>query len=115
MKAILIVLLISSVFALNGCVTVAGNTVKAQPGEVRVYHTSTMNDIDVVSNLSEQAKIEGYKAIARRPNLTRAERAYLVEAVKKDSLSQEQKDEILLVLLNNWQVGSGGHSGKKPK
>jgi hypothetical protein len=109
-KIILVVLLIGSAFALTGCVTVTGNTV-TPPGEVRVYHTSTMNDIDVVSNLSDQAKVDGYKAIARRPNLTQAERDYLVEAVKKDSLSQEQKDEILLVLLNNPAAGSE----KKPQ
>jgi uncharacterized protein YceK len=109
MKKILVVLLVGSVFVLEGCVTVVGNTSgEAKGGEVRVYHTSAMNDVDVVSNLSDQAKVDGYKAIAARAYLTQAERAYLVEAVKKDSLDQKQKDEILLVLLNNPTVGSGG-------
>ena len=106
-KILLVVLLVGSAFVLNGCVTVKGNTVEAG-NEVRVYHTSAMNDIDVVSGLSDQAKVDGYKAIAARRFLTQAERAYLVEAVKKDSMDQKQKDEILLVLLNNPTVGSGG-------
>ncbi len=105
MKIILVVLLVGSAFVLNSCVTVTGNTVKAEGSEVRVYHTSAMNDIDVVGNLSDQAKVDGYKAIAARRNLTQAERDYLVEAVKKDSLDQKQKDEILLVLLNNPGAG----------
>jgi predicted small secreted protein len=117
MKKILVVLLVGSAFALNGCVTVTGNTVKAEGSEIKVYHTSAMADIDYVSNLSDQAKVDGYKAIAERRFLTQAERAYLVEAVKKDSLDQKQKDEILLVLLNNPTVGSGGPDVKtnKPK
>ena len=115
MKKILIVLLVSSAFVLNGCVTVTDNTVKAEGSEMRVYRTSAMNDVDVVSNLSDQAKVDGYKAIAARPYLTQAERAYLVEAVKKDSLDQKQKDEILLVLLNNSAVGSDRPCAKKPK
>ncbi|MDD5064435.1 MAG: hypothetical protein PHQ35_06725 [Phycisphaerae bacterium] len=113
MKAILVVLLISSAFVLNGCVTVTGNTVKAEGSEIQVYRTSAMNDVDVVSNLSDQAKVDGYKAIAARTDLTQAERDYLVQAVKKDSLDQKQKDEILLVLLNNPTVGSGGSNVKK--
>jgi uncharacterized protein YceK len=119
MKKILIVLLVGSAFALNGCVTVVGNTSGEVEGgsEMKVYHTSAMSDIDYVSNLSAQAKVDGYKAIAARRYLTQAERAYLVEAVKKDSLDQEQKDEILLVLLNNPTLGSGGPDVKtnKPK
>jgi hypothetical protein len=120
MKKILVVLLVGSVFVLEGCVTVVGNTggeAKGSGSEVRVYHTSTMADIDYVSNLSLQAKVDGYKAIAQRQFLTQAERAYLVEAVKKDSLDQKQKDEILLVLLYNPTVGSGGPDVKtnKPK
>jgi protein involved in sex pheromone biosynthesis len=111
MKKALVVLLVGLVFVLEGCVTVTGNTVEAESSEMKVYHTSAMNDIDIVSSLSDQAKVDGYKAIAQRRYLTQAERAYLVEAVKKDSLSQEQKDEILLVLLNNPTVGSE----KKPK
>jgi predicted small secreted protein len=112
-KILLVVLLVGSAFVLNGCVTVAGNTVQAGGNEVKVYHTSTMNDIDVVGNLSDQAKVDGYKEIAARSNLTQAERDYLVEAVKKDSLEQKQKDEVLLVLLHNPTVGSGGPSIKK--
>ncbi|MFA5251283.1 MAG: hypothetical protein WC454_01700 [Phycisphaerae bacterium] len=117
MKTILVVLLVSSVFILNGCVTVTGNTVEAEGSEIQVYHTSAMNDIDVVGSLSDQAKVDGYKAIAQRQYLTQAERDYLVQAVKKDSLDQKQKDEILLVLLNNPTVGSGGTDIKtnKPK
>jgi len=117
MKTILVVLLVGSVFVLNGCVTVTGNTVKAEGSEVKVYRTSAMNDIDVASSLSNQAKIDGYKAIAQRQFLTQAERDYLVEAVKKDLLDQKQKDEVLLVLLNNPHVGSGGPDVKtnKPK
>jgi uncharacterized protein YceK len=107
MKKILVVLLVGLVFVLNGCVTVTGNTVEAERSEIRVYHTSAMADIDYVSNLSAEAKVDGYKAIAAR-RLTQAERAYLVEAVKKDSLDQKQKDEILLVLLSSPARGSGG-------
>jgi uncharacterized protein YceK len=108
-KILLVVLLVGSAFVLDGCVTVSSNNVEAQGGrEIKVYHTSAMDDVDVVSNLSDQAKVDGYEAIAKR-RLTQAERAYLVEAVKKDdSLSQEQKDEILLVLLDNPARGSGG-------
>ena len=103
MKKMLIVLLVGSVFVLNGCVAVVGNTggeAKGSGSEVKVCHTSAMADVDFVSNLSAQAKVDGYKAIAQK-NLTQAERAYLVEAVKKDSLDQKQKDEILLMLLSN--------------
>jgi len=117
MRTILVILLVGSVFVLNGCVTVTGNTVEAERSEVKVYRTSAMNDVDVVSNLSDQAKVDGYKAVAARRDLTQAERDYLVEAVKKDSLDQKQKDEILLVLLYNPTVGSGGPDVKtnKPK
>jgi uncharacterized protein YceK len=115
MKEILVVLLVGSAFVLNGCVTVTGNAVEAEGSEMTVYKTSTMADIDFVSNLSDQAKVDGYKAVAARSNLAQAERDYLVEAVKKDSLDQEQKDEILLVLLNNPTVGSGGPCVKKDK
>jgi hypothetical protein len=111
MKKMLVVLLVGAAFVLNGCVTVTGSTVETQGSgtEMKVYHTSAMADIDYVSNLSDQAKVDGYRAIAARPYLTKAERAYLVEAVKKeDSLDQKQKDEILLILLNNPTVGSGG-------
>ena len=104
MKRILVVLLVGSAFVLNGCVTVTGNTVEAESSgtEMKVYHTSTMDDIDYVTSLFDEAKPDGYKTIAARPNLTKAERAYLVEAVKKeDSLDQKQKDDILLVLINN--------------
>jgi uncharacterized protein YceK len=112
-KILLVVLLVGLTFVLNGCVTIKSNTVQAEGNEVKVYHTSTMNDIDVVSNMSPDAKVEGYKAIAARPFLTQAERAYLVEAVKNSSLDQKQKDDVLLVLLRNQTVGSGGTSGKK--
>jgi hypothetical protein len=118
MKKMLVVLLAGSVFVLEGCVAVVGNTSREAKGsgsEVKVYHTSAMADIDFVSNLSDQAKVDGYKAIAARAYLTRAERAYLVEAVKKDSLDQKQKDEVLLVLLYNPTVGSGGPCVKKDK
>jgi hypothetical protein len=109
MKKALVILLACSVFVLNGCVAVVGNKgeVKGGGSEIKVYHTSVMADVDFVSNLSPQAKVDGYKAIARRPYLTKVERVYLVEAVKKDSLDQEQKDEIILVLLSNSAVGSG--------
>jgi peroxiredoxin family protein len=107
MKKMLIVLLVGSAFILNGCVTVATSNVEAKGGsEVKVYHTSAMADVDFVSNLSDSAKVDGYKAIAQRP-LTQAERAYLVEAVKKDSLDQKQKDDILLILLNNPTLRPG--------
>jgi protein involved in sex pheromone biosynthesis len=120
MKKMLVVLLVSSVFVLEGCVAIVGNTgsqAKDSGSEVRVYHTSTMNDTDVVHNLSDQAKVDGYKAIAARRYLTQAERDYLVEAVKKDSLDQKQKDEILLVLLNNPTPSSDWSDVKtnKPK
>jgi uncharacterized protein YceK len=116
MKKILVVLLVGSAFVLNGCVAIVGNTGEAKGGsEMKVYHTSVMADVDFVSNLSAQAKVDGYKAIAGRPYLTKAERAYLVEAVKKDSLDQKQKDEILLVLLNNSAVGSDGPCVKKDR
>jgi hypothetical protein len=102
MKKMLIILLVGSAFILNGCVTVATSNVEAKGSgsEVKVYHTSAMADVDFVSNLSDSAKVDGYKAIAQR-RLSQAERAYLVEAVKKDSLDQKQKDDILLMLLNN--------------
>jgi protein involved in sex pheromone biosynthesis len=109
MKKMLVVLLVGLVFVLNGCIAVAGNThgeVKGGGGEGKGYHTSAMADVDFVSNLSDQAKVDGYKAIAQK-RLTQAERAYLVEAVKKDSLDQKQKDEILLVLLNNPNLRPG--------
>ncbi len=101
MKKMLILLLVGLVFVLNGCVTVVGNTT----GELKTCHTSAMADVDFVSNLSAQAKVDGYKAIAQRA-LTQAERAYLVDAVKKDSLDQQQKDEILLILLDNPKLRS---------
>jgi protein involved in sex pheromone biosynthesis len=108
MKKMLVVLLICLVFVLSGCVAVVGNTGGEAKGgsEVKVYHTSAMADVDFVSNLSDQAKVDGYKAIAQK-RLTQAERAYLVEAVKKDSLDQKQKDEILLMLLSNPNVRLG--------
>ena len=109
-EILLVVLLIGSAFILNGCVSVTGNTVEGGK-EMSVYHTSAMNDIDVVGSLSDQAKVDGYKAIAARKYLTQAERNYLVEAVKNSSLDQKQKDEILLVLLDNPTVGSE----KKPR
>jgi hypothetical protein len=118
MKKMLVVLLAGSVFVLESCVAVVGNTSREAKGsgsEVKVYHTSAMADIDYVSNLSDQAKVDGYKAVAQRQYLTQAERAYLVEAVKKDSLDQKQKDEVLLVLLYNPTVGSGGPCVKKDK
>jgi uncharacterized protein YceK len=113
MKKMLIVLLAGSAFILNGCVTVATSNVEAEGREMEVYHTSVMNDVDYVSNLSDQAKVDGYKAIAARGFLTKAERDYLVEAVKKDSLSQQQKDEIILVLLNNPTVRPGRSGGRR--
>jgi protein involved in sex pheromone biosynthesis len=118
MKKMLVVLLAGSVFILNGCVAVVGNTGgerKCSGSEIKTQHTSAMADVDFVSNLSPQAKVDGYKAIAQRAYLTRAERAYLVEAVKKDVLDQKQKDEILLALLHNPTVGSGGPRVKKDR
>jgi hypothetical protein len=109
MKKMLVVLLVGLVFVLDGCIAVVGNTgseAKGSGSEVKVYHTSAMADVDFVSNLSDLAKVDGYKAIAQR-RLTQAERAYLVEAVKKDSLDQKQKDEILLLLLNNPALRTG--------
>ncbi len=102
MKKILVVLLAGLVFVLNGCATIIGHT----GGKPKACNTSAMDDVDFVGSLSDKVKVEGYKAIAQK-KLTQEERAYLVEAVKKDSLDQKQKDEILLILLNNPKVRSG--------
>jgi Flp pilus assembly protein TadD len=101
-KMLIIVLLASLAFVLNGCVSVAANT---EVKEMKVYHTPVMSDIDIAANMSPEAKVTAYKAIAGRPGLLKAERAYLSEAVRKDShLAPKDRDDILITLIKNPKV-----------
>jgi hypothetical protein len=106
-KAVLVLIMISFCFA-NGCIAIVGNgnpeCKKRNHSQIPASQPSAIPDIDMVKNVftSEEGKIEGYKAIASRPDLSPADKIYLADAVKSETkIFEEDKDAILLLLINS--------------
>jgi hypothetical protein len=108
MNRVFSIILIAAVFCvLGGCVAIVKTENPSCWGlgkPMPPMPASAAPDIDLAKNAitTEQGKIDAYQTIASRPNLSPADRTCLVEAVKAESkLTAEQKDEIILMILNN--------------
>ena len=93
---------------LNGCIIVSSNKTQA-PTEGSAKSScaespqvrATLAEIDAAGKLiSQSAQANIYKAIARRPGLLPQERIHLTKAITR-LISTSDKEEILLILVNN--------------
>jgi hypothetical protein len=94
-----------ALLAYGGCVfSIGGSRGNCPPSAENTNCTlsSTIVEIDAAGELSsEESRLELYKALAQRPNLTSAERAHLVEAVGDNLNNEESRAEVLLLLAQN--------------
>ena len=91
---------------LSGCIVVSSNKTQSPPKECeKTPHTNaTIVEIDAVSKLASQsARANIYHAIAERPGLSPQERIHLTKAITTHLASQSDREEVLLVLVNNQQ------------
>jgi hypothetical protein len=104
-KAVLLVLVIGLVVGMCGCiVSIGGECSKCGKRDIVNYGemTATMAEIEAVGSLiSEESKAEGYRALAQRGNLSEAERICLIKAVEDNLITDSNKEEILMVLIQN--------------
>jgi len=112
-KNLLVLVLILVAAGLAGCISVVSHKTE-HPVPTALKHPQVdpvIAEIDMVAKLfSESRKGIAYETIARRPGLSPHARVHLIETVRKDSLPQEDKEKIFLVLLQN----PGGSQATKP-
>ena len=104
---ILITVLFIVSMSLIGCVAIVGDCDKCQKKLcAKTINCATTNaEIKAIGKLSsEQAKIEAYKVIATRENVTGLERIALMDAIYKSSIPQTDKEDIILTLIRNRGV-----------
>ena len=88
----------------SGCIVVSSNKSCPPPKECpKTPHISaTIAEIDAAGKLhTDSAKLEVYRVIARRPNLTEQERVYLLNAAQRELHTDTAKKEVLMILINN--------------
>ena len=103
-KKIFISSLVLLPILLSGCIIVSSNKTQtpSQECEKAPQTNATIAEIDAAGRLiSQSAQANVYKAIARRPGLTQQERIHLTNAVTKNLISESDKEEVLLILVNN--------------
>ncbi|MHC4692485.1 MAG: hypothetical protein ACYS67_07075 [Planctomycetota bacterium] len=110
MKKSLLVLLLFVVW-LTGCIFVVKEekTHPPKPDIIYVPADGTIEEIDVISKLSfESDRLNGYKRIAARQELSDEAQDYLVQAIF-DKLSFESSKEVaLMTLIENPYFSSAG-------
>lgn len=108
---------------LSGCVVVSSNkTQSASPQKTKENSGSqnprvkaTLAEIDAASKLTSQsARANVYKAIANRPGLSPEERIHLINAITMHLTSQTDREEVLLVLVNNYPTAVPRIPKEKP-
>lgn len=103
-KSVQIGMLVVISVLLSGCIVVSSNKTQTSKEESQksFQKSVTMVEIDSAEQLvSQSARANIYRAIAQRPNLSSEERVYLTNAVTKNLVSESDKEEILLILINN--------------
>ncbi len=94
------------VVCMQGCVVI---DVEETSNPTSISKDDTMVEIDAVGKLSfENGRLEGYKKIAEREDLSANAQAYLVEAVYKKLSFENSKEDVLLALINNPSFCSAG-------
>jgi hypothetical protein len=89
---------------MSGCIVVSSNKTQSPPQECpKTPQTSaTIAEIDAAGKLhTDSAKLEVYRVIARRPNLSEQERIYLLNAAQRELHTDSAKKEVLMILVNN--------------
>ena len=92
---------------LGGCIVVSSNkTHPPQKQECRTASPSsaTIAEINAARALNtDSGRLEIYKAIAKRGNLTEQERIHLIEESKRNLHTDSARKAVLLILVNNQQ------------
>ncbi|MDH4203661.1 MAG: hypothetical protein OEV87_12325 [Phycisphaerae bacterium] len=88
----------------SGCIVVSSN--KSCPPAKECAKTpqvsATIAEIDAAGKLhTDSAKLEVYRVIARKPNLTEQERIYLLNVAQRELHTDTAKKEVLMILINN--------------
>ena len=111
---------------LSGCIFVSSSKNQSTPQETKSpcvqtpQVSATMAEIDAAGKLvSQSARANIYKAIARRPGLSPQERIHLTNAITTHLVSQSDREEVLLILVNNQPptprpVPRSTHTAKSP-
>ena len=93
---------------LSGCIVVSSSKKQLPPQETKSpcvqtpQVSATMAEIDAAGKLTSQsARANIYMAIAQRPGLAPQERIHLTNAITMHLTSQSDKEEVLLILVNN--------------
>lgn len=108
-KSLLILLLL--VVLLTGCVVVVKEE-KSHPPEPDIVYVpgdATIEEIDVIGKLSfESDRLNGYKRIAARQELSDEAQAYLVQAIFGKLSFESSKEAALMTLVENPCFGTAG-------
>jgi hypothetical protein len=110
MKKTLLILLLFVVW-LTGCVVVVKEekTHPPKPDIIYVSAEATIEEIDVISKLSfESDRLNGYKRIAARQELSDEAQAYLVQAIFGKLSFESSKEVALMTLIENPCFSAAG-------
>ena len=95
---------------LSGCIFVSSNKTQTAPPKPSDKSSctespqvrATLAEINAAAKLTSQsARANIYRAIARRPGLSPQERIHLTNAITMHLTSQSDREEVLLILVNN--------------
>lgn len=105
-KTVSIILLTSICLILSGCVfSIGGGSHKHKKSDPCPEYNnieSAFAEIRAVRRLiSQSARLNVYKAIAKRPGLSSRARAFLADEASKHLISQSAREKVLLTLANN--------------